>query len=248
LQLLAAKYGRSIEKLTNKIKISGYNEADLVGIVNNINGVEGLGNNGGAKTSPVRFFAGAGINISKLSYSGETPLALDATNKTSYGPRVDLGIDAFLNPNVGRLLLRAEVSFSTANLQVNSNSDAKASHSFKQFVSTLAPQLIYNVYNTDDTKAYLGAGLAINFTANSNNIYRYAQEPFSGTKVEIKDYPKLLSTYISFVTRAGVVLHKRYEIFVIYIPAAEVTDRYTSFSGSVTAVQAGINYLLGTKH
>jgi hypothetical protein len=246
LQQLALKYHQGSDKLTAIIEKVGYNESDIMPVVNIINGSITKTNNPN-KAKPLRFFAGAGINGASLKYSGNSFLALSPTSKASFGPRLTVGMDVFLNPNVGQLILRTELFFTTVNLQTSSNTVPYASQSFRLTFPGISPQLIYNVYNTESLKCYIGAGASVNLYTNSNNNYYYAENPYSPTKSVIKGYPNLASSGASFLARAGVVLHKKYELYLIYSPAAVVTDHYGSFSGAVTSMQAGVNYLFGTK-
>jgi len=246
LQQIALKYGVSNEKLTKSIEGSEYTEKDIVNVVNRINGSENQANNI-QKAAAVRFFLGAGVSEGSLKYAGDTYLALNASSKSSYGPKVDLGIDAFLNPNVGRLILRAELSVTNGSYKVSSNTFPFASQSFSQFVIALTPQLIYNVYNTDALKVYLGAGAAINLPKNSNNVYTYNLSAAESTRSVMQNYPNLVSNYISFSGRLGLVLNKKYELYACYIPSSVVTDHYGSFTGAITSFQLGFNYLFGTR-
>jgi len=246
LQQLASKYQVSNEKLTKIIEGSNYTEKDIIDIVSKINEAENRLNNI-RKIAPVRFFLGAGINRSSLKYSGNTYLALNANSKAGYGPKLAIGIDAFSNPNVGRLILRAELSLATTGLQVNSNTSPYASQSFSQFVIALTPQLIYNFYNTESLKIYTGAGFAINLPKYTNDHYDYDPDPYSGTRSVIKNYPNLASTYVSFSGTLGFVLSKKYEVYASYIPSAVVTDHYELFSGAITSLQLGFNYLFGSR-
>jgi len=245
LNTLAIKYGQSTGKLTAAIEKTGYNGNDLTIIVNTINqsGPTGSSRN---KLRPVRFFAGAGIIAESLKYSGAEFLAWDPTSKPSFGPRFDIGIDAFLNPEVGRLVLRVELSVTAIKLQTSSNVAPFASQSFNLLTTGITPQLTYSIYNTDAVKVYVGAGAAINWYMNSNNNYYYAENPYAAKELK-KGYPNIASSGASFMSRADVVLNRRYDLFLIYALPTVVTDHYGSFSGAVYSTQLGINYLFGSK-
>lgn len=245
LNILAIKYGQSTGKLTAAIEKTGYNGNDLTIIVNTIN-QSGMAVSHGNNARPVRFFAGAAIIGESLKYSGTEFLAWDPTSKMSFGPRFNIGVDAFLNPDVGRLILRVELSVTTIKLQTSSNVAPFASQSLNLLTSGITPQLTYNIYNTDAVKAYIGAGAAINWYVNSNNNYYYAENPYAAKELK-KGYPNIASSGASFMSRAGVVLNKKYELFLIYALPTVVTDHYGSFAGSVYSTQLGINYLFGSK-
>ncbi len=245
LHVLALKYGQSTDKLTAGIEKTGYNSNDLIVIVNSINQFgPTVANRNNAKA--VRFFAGAGVIAGSLKYSGDEYLAWDPTSKLSFGPRFNIGLDAFLDPDVGRFVLRVELSVTTIKLQTSSNVTPFASQSFTLVTSGITPQLTYGIYNTEALKVYVGAGAAINWYMNSNNNYYYAENPYAAKTLK-KGYPNIASSGASFMSRAGVVLNKKYELFLIYALPTVVTDHYGSFSGAVYSTQLGINYLFGSK-
>jgi hypothetical protein len=246
LQQFALKYHQSNDKLTAIIEKAGYNENDITDVVNVINQSTSKTDRAN-RAKPIRLFAGVAINDASLKYSGDTYLNLAPTSSpASFGPRLAIGLDAFLNPNVGRLILRAELSFATASLKTSSNTTPFASQSVKILTPSVIPQLIYNIYDTGPLKCYVGAGASINLYISSDNNYYYAQDPYV-PKAVIKGYPNIAATGASFITRIGVVLNKKYELYAIYSPSAVVTDHYGSFAGAITSYQAGVNYLFGAK-
>jgi hypothetical protein len=103
-----AHAGVNVQKVTNKLQTSRYNEADLSKIADVINNEERRVD--AKKPSPFRVYAGAALNISKATYSGIHELANGATANTSLYPKIAVGVDMMSKPAVGRFLLRAELS------------------------------------------------------------------------------------------------------------------------------------------
>lgn len=242
LYLLAMKYAPDDHKLQRKIEQAGYDQPEIIAIVNALNGFT-LQQSKATAVKSTRFFAGLGVTRSTARYTGNIAIAENATGKASYSPVVGMGIDLFVNPNVKRLLLRVELSFDRASYETTTRTPLYAQHSFDQFTGTLAPQLIYNVYDTDAFKFFLGAGVSFNFSHYGHSTYKFADEPYSGTTEEEKNYPEMVNSWISFSGKAGVVFNNKVELFIGYSPYAIVTDHYETISGSVNGAQFGINYL-----
>lgn len=242
LYLLAVKYDNGDEKLYKKIESADYGQPEIKAIVDKINGMTGRAAKASGAGSTA-FFAGIGVLKGSASYSGNIAVAQGASSQGSYSPLVDVGVDVFLNPNVRRFLLRLELSFDAVNFNTVTHTPLYAQHTFDQYNAALTPQIIYNLYNTDQFKFYLGAGASINFSHYSNNDYKYANEPYSGTYDELRGYPALSTAWISFIGKAGIVLHEKIDIYFGYAPPASVTDHYTEMAAEIKTVRLGVNYL-----
>lgn len=242
LYLLAKKYEPGDNKLTEKIELAEYNQPEITAIVNAINGISKQTLSTGHIKS-TRFFAGLGISRSNTNYVGNIALSQGATSNTSISPIVALGFDLFVNPNVKHILVRLELSYETASYETTTNSPFYAQHTFDQHTGTLTPNVIYNLYNTDRFKFYLGAAVSFNFSHYGYSIYRFALGSDPNLTDEYKNYPEMANAWVSFTGKAGVVFNNRVELFIGYSPYAVVTDHYGGLSGAVNGARSGVNYL-----
>ncbi|MDF2432901.1 MAG: hypothetical protein JWP44_2532 [Mucilaginibacter sp.] len=242
LEDLASKYA-NVTQLEQRILQVGYNEPDLVKIINVIND-----NTSSKSLFGSRFFAGIGANSGKLSFtqiSGTATGNNSVTYGTSVFPKLTAGIDLFPNKSIQRLLIRVELSLTTSQynfVTVNSGTpQSTSSLNFKQTTSAIAPQILYNLYNAKQIKVFLGAGTALNFS--SYNHYHYVTKYSGSFPDNIKDnYPALSSLWIAFPLRAGITINNRIEVSFCYIPSSSITTDNTT-SVNATFFQAGLNYL-----
>jgi len=254
LEYLAQKYAVSTDRLDKEILASGYDEAELTKIVQTING--GPSQQSSAQgLSGSRWFAGIGVNYSslELTTSGGNSFAAATVDKSnSVFPKITAGIDLFLNKDVQTLILRAELSVTANSYSFSNNDDngvppSTSSLKFTQYNSSITPQFIYNVYNKQELKVFIGAGAAFNFAA--YNQYQYITKYNLRYGGSVSDYiqpgyPAFDKFWLSFPIRAGITLNNKIEINVCYIPSSSILADNV-FRGSVSSYGAGINYLFG---
>jgi hypothetical protein len=200
-----------------------------------------------SRFSSTRFFAGAGVSVSKAEYSGTNDLnSSTTTSSISTMPAVNLGIDIFFNPAVKKLIFRTELSLLLGkySLSVASSEQTKAliTHEFNQSVVNLAPQLIYNFYNADKIKVFAGAGLGLNFSSYNKNL-RTRFNTLNGETFNMEEV-KLEKFYFSFPVNVGVVVNKRVE-FVLGASLPEAISDYLDFSVEIKRYRFCIRYLFG---
>jgi hypothetical protein len=192
-----------------------------------------------------RLFIGAGINSSTLHYHGLIPLSSGAITNASVYPTVTFGIDGFINPSVGRVVLRIEggllMNDFTTKVPGSSGQDLYTSHT-KEYTFSFTPQVIYNVYNTKKLKVFLDAGIAAYFSKFPINVFTDLQQ-----HQVLDNFPAMhdIARY-SIPIRAGVVLNRRIELYGLYTHDV-ITDNYTEFYGDATVMQLGFNFLFGKK-
>lgn len=230
-------------KLSEALK---YTKSDISKVVSWINDQELVK----PKISSTRFFAGAGLNMTKAVYAGATPFTNDAAvSNKSYSPVITAGVDLFANPAIGKTLYRLELSFMSNKNEISTTTgeiaSAALSHSFNQYTVVLSPQVIYNIYNAARIKAFIGAGIGMNFSKYSNNIFTRYNSFRNETEV-LEDEIKLESFNFSIPVTAGVVINKKVELSAGYYFPSAITN-YNTYSVSVKRVQVGVNYLFG-KH
>jgi hypothetical protein len=255
LWLTALELQLGTPALKKKIESAQYRESDLVAIVRQLNQA------GQQEQEPpqpakgnIRYFAGAGISQTTFTVEGAHNLARDSKSKRSYLPKVSLGVDVFQNRHIQRLFLRAELMLHLASADISNQTywslgRQANSQSFMQSTLSLAPQLVYNLYNRENFRFNLGIGASYNFSTYTQNVY-HTQFLNMGGHVEREREEKGLyqfaGTWFSFPLRAGLILNNKVEISALYFMPAPIT-RYTSFSFSRSSLQLGAHYLFNRK-
>ncbi len=245
LQYIAQKNNVSDNKLATTLAQSHYEEADMLSIANIING-------GGTKQFVSksqfgsRLFAGLGVSNNNLQFTGyySTP------NGSSISPKLSAGIDLFANKNVQQLFLRAELDVTMdthtfSDLSISGDDYGPNSLHFNQYTVALAPQVVFNIYNTDMLKVFISGGISFNFSTYPNSYF--TQVFFDNSTVKSSTIITYHSVWESYPLKAGLFLNKKLEIYACYVLSAQLTDNFYSFDGSVKSYQAGINYLFGVK-
>jgi len=241
LNFLAGKYAADNTRLTNKIAQADYNTNDIENIVNELNSHQGIAKPTEHHSFYISYFAGAGVSISKTRFLGTTDLA--NSSSTSSLPRLDVGIDIFTNRTIQKFKLRIDIAYTYINPTLTGKQYSTASgpfvetYSFTQHTFTISPQVIWNAYNTDAFKFFVGAGIGFNFSSYPKNTYglvgSYNQSiiPF-----------KLQGDWFNLPVQAGIVLNKRFEIFASYTADASfLIDSNISLSSMI--FNGGIHYL-----
>jgi len=186
-----------------------------------------------------RFFAGAGVGGSSVKYNGQNGLAnAGAVSKISYAPSVNVGIDFAAKSLSERVIYRAELSLFMGNDTKVTN--GQYIHSFDHTTLYLSPKVLYNFYNTEKIKVYVGVGVAANYSSYSNNLsgkvvpVAMNADDFEKVNVELK------STAFSYNFNFGISV-KRLEFAAMYVPPYKVSD-YAGFNVLMGLLHAGIKY------
>lgn len=205
-------------------------ENDLQEIVDKINGDGAIANNK-PHSKESRFFAGVGVNYTQALYDDFYSHLSAAT----VFPKLNAGVDVFINPNVQQLVLRLELTLSYINPKFAL--PYGEIYSFNQYTVGITPQIVFNVYNKDALKIYVDGGLSFNFSAYSNNYLSY------GVATPLLRSPYKLEPYwANFPMQAGIVLNKKLEFALTYSGAAAYT-KYEGLSVASRSVGAGFKYL-----
>ncbi|MFA4866781.1 MAG: outer membrane beta-barrel protein [Pedobacter sp.] len=241
-QMMKSNPGRPIEE--KDVSNLEYTERKLLKFVSAINNQEPPK----SKYKGFRFFAGAALSVSSASYRGLGELASeDAISKISYSPMLNGGIDLLINPAIGKLIFRTEISFmmDKYGVSVPDYIGNSRSHTFDRASLVLTPQFIYNIYNTNKLKFFAGFGAGLNFSKISNNKIVVTRDLDKTILLQNSDREINKFNY-SLQLSTGVVLNKKIEVFAGYSPKAPITDYY-SVALRVQRLAFGVNYLFG-KH
>jgi len=245
---VAVKHDVLTEKLKSMIKKSRYNEG-LTRIAAAINGIDRLTKirEKGVAVYHNGFVLGAGLSIGNLGYHHKDYLSEHSKGNTSYAPYIAAGYNFYLNKDVGKFLMRADVVASTfdgksTTYENRTSYHLEAHEAFKQ--TTLSPGLglLYNLYNQEKLKFYLGAGARINLAwykdQHASLIVFYPGAP----EVRKQDPEAMEQIYLSAFARGGVVVRKKLEFSVLYQPNAPVIAHANYVQKAITLLQAGVHY------
>jgi len=249
LNQLVAKYKTGDTKLTNQVQQSRYKESDFVPIVMGINGVTETQLLSKSTNNPKgRFYVGAALISSALkdgAYYGSP------TSNSAF-PKIVVGGDLFVNPDVGHLIFRMEVGYTVNNFSFTDLPDplyniAAAPTSYikiNQSVIFLTPQVIYNIYNAAMLKVFVDVGYSVNLVSYSKYDVTTSQGGQVLSKTNSNQPPDAKNNYSTFQFKAGVVVSKRFEIYGAYLPGAQITDSFI-YDTNLSSYVVGLNYFLG---
>jgi len=245
---LANKYDVTDNNLQWDIEHAGYNKDDLLNIVRKINHTskEEYEKENAVKGPAFNFFVGAGVNINSFSTPASSSFyAGGGRSQTSYGPSASFGINVFANPSTRQLQFRLEASVAKSkynylyNLKVDPYIPFRAS--FDELSIAIAPQIVYNFYNTDDFKIYGDVGIAFCINNFSNSYLGSQSQPNSATDIEANDPYVFRKTDDGFILKLGVQVYKNWGIYAQYLTGIAVTSG-GYFQMNSTCEQIGVNY------
>jgi len=243
LQDLAVSYNENNPKLTRKMNYANYKERDIKDIVELING-QSSQNFEPDNVFGFRAFAGAAARFDKLTTGGGNVFFPDGTSANTVTPVISGGVDYFLNKHTQRLIFRTEVAFSMAHYVIPptdiNGGGTSASLDLKMFTAALTPQLIYNIYSTDNFKIYINGGFSLNYA--SYNKYYYVINFNNISTQKEAGYPPFLKYYSVLHAKMGFVINNKIEMYVSRGFSAPITSS-AAYSADILFYQAGINYL-----
>jgi hypothetical protein len=237
-----SKADPNYKRLFDEVNDVTYNYADLEKAVDHINGVKY------SNSVNSRFFFGAAANITTseedlANYNDYVP-----KKSKTVAPKISFGMDFFNNPQVQQLIFRVEVSATYANPRYSYDSPSyNLLYEYNQFIASITPQILVNLYNKDNFKIYIDGGWAFNFATYSNNksIGQYSEQTQGNTNTVNAPY-KLEPYYSNFPLQAGVVVNKKWEFFATYTPNAAYT-KYNDVYASNQSLNFGVKWLMGNK-
>jgi len=220
LELLAEKYNKSSEKITRDLELAKYELIYITHIADEINGIDIKKADSAAsvnRPSNIRFIAGVAGNYTVNSNPGST----------SFSPKFNAGIDVFFNPDVQQLVLRLELGYtwSTGLIPVQQPGNygvVTVNRQITQYSFSINPQLIFNIYNTDNLKVYIDAGASANF---SSYDQQQNTRPF----------------WVSVPVQTGIVFKRNWEVFVSYAFKAKYFN--AGFDSTNQSTCAGVKRL-----
>ena len=242
IEMMKFKAGTEIQQ--QKTLSLRYDETAILKVVSLINDEQPVK----SKYSGSKFFIGTGATSSKMGYSGASQFTNGAQSKSSILPFFTAGVDFFANPAIGKLIFRLELSFLASKTDISKHDNSPSAfepymdHSFNQISAAFTPQFIYNIYNTDPLKIFVGAGVGFNLSSYSHNESTYT-DIYGNTQTQYQQV-EFQTFNFSFPAVAGIVLNKKMEISAGYIFPYAITN-YQSFNVTMQRYKLGISYLFG---
>lgn len=246
LWLIASNYQVASPGLKRQIELATYTSTDLTKIVEIINKSDKSAIQNKAAVQNYRLFAGAGLNQSTTRMVGKHELAHpEAVNQTSVFPKIIVGADMFLNPQVRRVVLRSEFSLTKTHQKISRQYDnVSETQEFKQNIFTFFPQVLYNLYNRENARFFIGSGLSASIVSYPLNYYLRATSYINGAtyRLEGENHYLLEKFWYLVPVKAGLTL-RRLEVAAIYFPPVAIT-KYHNFVLETKSVHLQMNYLL----
>lgn len=256
LQFLASKYDATSAKIMGDIENAPYKSYALLSIVNKLNG----DTNQDKPTTSIaaksaRFYAGLAFSSNKATIEGQNTMSNATQNSARISPRVVVGADIFLNRHVQKIQFRFEASAGNARYAIEKTERSGSGttehfYGLSQQTASFSPQFIYNLYNTDKLKAYLGLGIQFNYSTYSDNTYhsQYSNPniPYEYTPITKEAYFIIEPLWVSYSIRSGLVIKRKFELTAAYMPPASAT-RYMGYSLNFSSYAVGFNYLFSRK-
>jgi hypothetical protein len=184
------------------------------------------------------YYVGLGVSSSKGKYSGQHPLAHETTTTPSpILPSINFGFIT-AKSNISATFLKIELMLLAGKYDILRNQVER--HRFQQYTLGFSPQYFFNVYNKQNTKVYIGAGIGLNASIYSNNLAEFLT-PLNSV-LGTHDLNMQIFSF-SFPLSTGIRIHKNFDLLAIYHPYTSITD-YHKFSLAISRYRFGVNYLI----
>ena len=256
LYQIAVNSHTSTPELARLIESASYSGTSLKRIVSKINTVNEKEFAAGMQ-SPRKgtFFAGAGLNVSSITYKGKNlinangldnnggPAYKAQTKTTSVTPVISVGYDLFFRPSVRRSFLRTEIRVTAVRSETNSmykfsppyTEELTNRYKLRGIFLSLDPQFGYNLYNQHKLKIYATAGLSLRYSSYpSQTLYQTSNKQGPGYigKV-VEKYIRLRSLTAVPAASAGVLVNKKIFASFTWFNASELKDIHNLANESV---------------
>jgi hypothetical protein len=247
---LANKYAPGNTGLSVEINGIGYYKNDILKILQALDGKKKnnlLPTSMQTNKSLVRFFAGIGLNNGKVKFDGDNRY-VDKTSEGSIAPLFAAGFDILLNPYIGKLFLRTELSYSSAKTKAYTYKEYFASKEnyhlkLKQNNLSIYEIINYNLYNGKDVKYFIGAGAGFNFSSYPQNQETFIREATTDTTINVNDnyIAYIKKFWLNGIIRTGVTV-KNFDIAVAYTTNGNISNN-AGYGVNVSSLRLQVNYI-----
>ena len=133
------------------------------------------------------------------------------------------------------MILRLELHITySGNSTINESYSGNLLEQYQTLTASFNPQLLFNIYNSESTKIYLGGGGQVFFLGGAKTGY-------VADNYDELDPPAYYAMDFTFTTRADIVLNNKLDIYAGYIPPSHQQHN------TISAFRFGLTYLLGAK-
>jgi len=243
----AIKNNAATDKLYALTGRSKYSERDLTKIVETINGGNEVAFEKADHYKKSRFLIEAGLNRSSFKFTGSDPMAaIKFSGATT--PAFSIGIDQFIKPAIGKVLLRGELSFYTDRLHgTNKRTNTwEDNYELKRNTIGISLSVLTNLYNSESFKFFIGLGAGLDFSKYPEVSY-YVKYSESAPPSE-KYAHDFRTQSLPVIGRVGFVLKSRIEFSFVYKGnIGRLTDNYMAFSDKYSCQQIRVGYLFSNR-
>lgn len=267
LKEAAIRTGSFTAGLDAQLASSRYSDKSLLQLINWINGAAAAPlnrNTNGARRG--RWFAGIGVNSSRLTYEGKTLInanGLDANGNSGYHPQVHTqshlpvlsgGYDVFFHPSLERTYLRLEAALTaiqskhTSVYRFSRQNDEELTNRFELFgvFFSLAPQLSYDFYRQSNLRLFAGAGIMLSYaTYPKQTIYQTTNKQGQGYSDKVIQNYFQPASFAGFpMGRVGAILQNKWSISAAWLSPRYLTPSDQNGVKSIrqSSLQAGVSY------
>ena len=218
---LANKYNSLDDELSRIFTNGQYSESYLLKIFSKINKIKTYDINKNVQPK-LNYFVGAGLSYDS-QYAGS-----DISIIRSTLPLISGGINLIPKPKSEKIELRVELQLSMSKYNP---SLAPKNNSINLLNITLMPQIIFNFYNKEDFKIFLGGGLAV-----SHHNF------FNTNSLAYQDYASYTTN--TFLLKAGIKTSKKIAIYMNILTdySVNTSDFSNIFNNTVNV---GVLYFWG---
>lgn len=241
---LAAEFKNNNETLANNIEHAEYKREDILKTVSAINNISSAEYQLKYKDKTrALFFAGAGASIATFKLSSVQ--ASSKLNNSSTMPMITAGVDIIANPATSRFFFRVEAALTENKFKENFPNATSPyyplDYSFSLVGVSLIPQLVYNVYNTENFKFYLSPGAQLAFVSEKNAHYNQIN---GNTVTPIDPLLTFNTVSVAATLKAGVKINQRVDISGSYqLPTTLTQARNGQID--LKSIFIGLNYYFG---
>ena len=230
------------------LELNGGASANGTGSSNGNNAMTGTGSAGangavlmggsGRRKLKTEFFGSVGLDYSKLTFSGDNVIAAQSLHyNNSLSPIVSVGLDVLSNRNLNDLTLRVELAYSQHTYKgtlhsINPIIGYQQDETFTLTQKNFSPAVsgLYNFRRSKKIRPYVGAGVALNVSSYSRNLYTLVSSDRPHYNDTTNNYLDADKNWVSVFLRAGVRVDRHWEAGVTGNIIGHITtfDHYTA--------------------
>jgi hypothetical protein len=203
--------------LRNRIDNSDYREKDLTSVIRKLNNVTADEKTVTTRSKNSRFFAGAGVSMNKINFSGGNSDLNVLTEEYTPGVSVGVGGDLLANRGLQALFLRFSLHYQTMSYKGRGTTTAQVTnhtqekqYDLKMSMVSPAVSIFYTVLRSETGKLHVGVGAGYNFTTYRPNTYT-TTDTNTGEMRKQENYLDL-DNWLDVHGKIGYIVRGRFEL------------------------------------